>query len=112
MSKLSLNPCENWVQSHAVALVDLLPDFVAMYSRQDFEALVIRMVHRADMAGLRYHDATLAFCYASIKLGIGFEHQAEHAWFDVALRAPESAWADNIWNGLRHALATHPGDGA
>lgn len=89
-------------------LAALLPDFAAMYAREDYRALVIRLLHRADVAGLREHDATVAFCYASIKLGIGFEDEAEHPWFDEALRAPEAEWADNIWRGLQQAIAARP----
>lgn len=108
MTRLEEGPNEEWVRSHIAELTNLLPDFAAMYSRDHFRALVIRMLLRADAAGLREHDATVAFCYTSVKLGMGFEDEADHQWFDAALLNPEYTWADNIWHGLQRAIAARP----
>lgn len=98
------HPREAWIKSHMAELQDLAPDFAAMYALQDYRALVIRMLHRADLHGLREYDATVAFCYASIKLGVGFEDLDEHGWFATILRLPDNEWPDNIWAGLQNAI--------
>ncbi|MEE4206145.1 MAG: hypothetical protein V2I39_07630 [Erythrobacter sp.] len=97
-----------WVASHVDELRRLLPDFAAMYPLEDFQALVIRLLNRAELRGLRERDTTVAFCVASIKLGVGFDESEGHEWFGEALEAPEDARAGAIWRGLADALETDP----
>lgn len=105
MSRLAVAPSEQWVLRHISVLADLLPDFVAMYSQHDLTTLIERILHRADFHGLEEQDATVAFCFASIKLGVGFEDSAEHAsWFDSALRGTPADQAARIWGGAQEAL--------
>lgn len=95
---------ERWVQLHVMRLSELAPAFAAMYTKSDFTALVTRMLHRAELSHLTDQDSSIAFCYASIKLGIGFEDKTEHSWFAQAKNGPKGQWADAIWTGLRQNL--------
>lgn len=104
MSYIQLKRNESWVDVHQEKLSHLLPGFVAMYPADEFRAMVIRMLYRADRRGLSGQDATVAFCFASIKLGVGFEDDPKHAWFADGLRGPQAGLANAIWDGLAAAL--------
>lgn len=95
---------DDWVSKHVVALTHLAPEFAVLYAPEEFRMLVVRMLCRADLQGLRVQDATLAFCFASIKLGIGFESEPNHPWFGDVLRTPPDLQANSIWDGLSLAL--------
>lgn len=109
VSKLQSGRSEEWTDIHVSEMADLLPEVAAMYDAAEFRSLIIRILHRADLKGLRAFDSTVAFCYASLTLGVAFEDRREHPWFAQTLGQPEELWAQGLWEGLRSALALDPG---
>ena len=103
-SKLQADQSERWVNVHVAKLTELAPDFAAMYPPDTFRALVIRMLNRGKRQNICEQEPSVAFCFASIKLGIGFEDKPEHSWLLGALGSPKSEWADKIWLGLHNAV--------
>ena len=99
-----------WLRSHVETLSGMAPELVAPYDARALDALVARMLCRADLLGVHLRSATVAFCYASLWLGVGFEAQPEHAWAAELDAVPAAAQADFIWDGLEREVSGALGD--
>lgn len=93
-----------WIARHVKTMSELLPDVAAMYSETEFKNIIVRILLRADQRGVFYENATIAFSYASLTLGIGFEDGDNFIWAPDALAAEPSKQADAIWNGIEAEL--------
>lgn len=113
ISESQLAALERWtadrvLEDHVAALTGLAPELLAPYSPAEIYALTGRMLVRAESLGLQLRGATIAFCYASLLFGVGFETLPEHAWTRTLVDTPPDSQADRIWD----AIAAAAGDDA
>lgn len=89
-----------WVDWHVTTLRDLLPDIACLYAEQIFRALIEGLLRCADLYGMVQQDETLAFCYGSLTLGVGFEADPRFDWAAAAMAETGSARAMLLWDGI------------
>lgn len=95
---------EKWLKEHIVELKELMPQDLVYYSDDELEGIISRMLVRADVFGITMQNATIAFCYASFKFGIGFDTREDMAWIHELKNEPINKHADMIWERLLHYL--------
>lgn len=100
-----------WVDRHTDQLARLLPEVAALYPGQGFRHLVEGLLRRADLHGMVTAGEVLAYGYAALTLGVGFETRAQFAWVPAALAAAGDARAAQLWDGIEQE-AGQPGAGA
>lgn len=93
-----------WVERHARKLKELAPQDVIYFSKDDLNALVGRILTRAESLMVRRENATIAFCYASLKLGVGFETDKKYHWVQNLPKAKSTYQADIIWDNLSESI--------
>jgi len=98
---------DEWVERHVRELKEIAPEEVVYFSKDDFYSIIERMLVRADALGLRPQETTVAFCYASLKLGIGFDVNSDYAWGEEIENIPVDKQADHIWRNV-HAVLGRP----
>lgn len=96
---------EEWVDTHVAELSRIASDRVAPYSSEDLRALVTRMLTHADRAAIHPQEATIAYCYAALHLGVGFEDDMRYPWAVELAQTPPQAQANAIWAGLSEAIS-------
>jgi len=93
-----------WVKRHVEFLMETAAADVVYHSKGDLYTLVERMLTRAESIGLRYQETTSAFCYTSLKLGIGFEVNENYRWAHKITDINIDDQADYIWKHLNDEL--------
>lgn len=95
----------DWLNRHVQDLRIHMPDIACLYTEDDFELLVVRVLKRSDRLGLHRYDASFAFAYASLGLGIGFEREDPTDWVTSMQASPPDGQAEIIWSELKKRLA-------
>lgn len=95
-----------WVKKHVEFLMETAAEDVVYHSKEDLYTLVERMLIRAESIGLRYQETTSAFCYSSLKLGIGFEVNENYPWAHKITDINIDDQADYIWQHLHDELGS------
>lgn len=103
---------KEWTDRHVQTMSVLLPDVAAMYSEPDFRNMIVRILLRADQRGILLENASVAFCYASLTFGIGFEDGDTFSWVPDALTTELGKQADAIWDGIETELGEPQKEGA
>ncbi|MFV3074857.1 hypothetical protein [Niveispirillum fermenti] len=89
-----------WVDRHAEQLAVLLPEVAALYPGQAFRDMVDGLLRRADLHGMVTMGEAVAYLYAALTLGIGFETRSQLAWVPAALAATGESRAALLWKGV------------
>lgn len=105
LSVLENKTWDTWVVTHANALADLLPDIAANYDITSWRQLIDSLLRRADLHGMTLECETVAYCYGSIVLGIGFESYPDLPWTGMALSARGEARAEALWDGFESSAS-------
>lgn len=104
VSVLTTPQNDKWLQEHIVELTELMPQDLIYYSDDELEGIISRMLVRADAFGIVMQNATIAFCYASFKFGIGFDTRDDMIWVHELKNEPINKHADIIWGKLLQFL--------
>lgn len=104
-------PCnEEWVRTHLKFLKETAPEDIVYYSEEEFYSIVERMLTRAESLALRHQETTSAFCYCSLKLGIGFEVNEKYLWAHKIAEITADNQADYIWRHLHEEVGADKAD--
>lgn len=87
-----------WISRHARKLREMLPHICAMYTEPQLERIVTRILIRAETIPLKLENATLAFGWASLTFGIGFEADEPTQEFDSIRKLPSEEQAEALWD--------------
>lgn len=89
-------------------LGEMLPDVQVMYSDAQFEAIVTRILMRAETIPLTQENATLAFGWGALSFGIGFEADEPTEDFDAIRALPAEAQAEALWDYFDARMEAQP----
>lgn len=98
----------NWVSRHVEALEEMLPEVAAPYPPGEFANRVEALLRRADLHGMVQECETLAYCYGSLTLGLGFESRPEFEWVAAAMAASGPTRAGLLWEGFEAEVENQP----
>jgi hypothetical protein len=94
---------KTWVHQHMETLADLLPDIAASYSEPAWSQRIEALLRRADLHDMLYEAETVAYCYGSLTLGIGFESRPDLSWAPDAMALRGDTRAEALWDGFEAA---------